>query len=154
MLSASAVRTVMDFPSDTGTSEGDLPDFQQLRAMNVLVQCTKKSAYIEHSTFGYLSPCTAQSKADVQDALYHTADILSLSLDACDSLFCQSPVDASPLTETPSPIWFNKRDPVQPNCPEQANKEMITATLVQSSHLLYPFNSLMIWMIATYRLPL
>ena len=38
MLSASAVRTVMNFPSDTGTSEGDLPDFQQLRAMNVLVQ--------------------------------------------------------------------------------------------------------------------
>ena len=33
IFSASAVRTVMDFPSDTGTSEGDLPDFQQLREL-------------------------------------------------------------------------------------------------------------------------
>ena len=140
MLSASAVRTVMDFPSDTGTSEGDLPDFQQLRAMNVLVQCTKKSAHVDHSTFGYLSPCTAQSKADFQDALHHTADILSSSLDAYDSLFCQSPVDASPLLKTPSPTRFSKRDPVQPHCPKQANQEMITAGLVQSSRLLHPFN--------------
>lgn len=130
----------MDFPSDTGTSEGDLPDFRQLRAMNVLVQCTKKSAHVDHSTFGYLSPCTAQSKADFQDALHHTDDILSSSLHAYDSLFCQSPVDASPLMKTSSPTWFSKRDPVQPHCPKQANREMITAGHIQSSPLLHPFN--------------
>ena len=137
---ASGLRTVMDFPPDTGTSVGDLPDFEQLRAINVLVQCTKKSARIDHSTFGYLSPCTAQSKADFQDALHHTADILSSSLDASDSLFCQSPVDASPLTKTPSPSCFSKRDPVKPHFHKQANQEMITARLVQSSRLLHPFN--------------
>ena len=108
--------------------------------MNVLVQCTKKSAHVDHSTFGYLSPCTAQSKADFQDALHHTADILSSSLHAYDSLFCQSPVDASPLMKTPSFIRFSKRDPVQPHCPKQANQEIITTSLVQSSHLLHPFN--------------
>ena len=139
---ASALRTVMDFPPDTGTSVGvgDLPDFEQLRAMNVLVQCTKKSARTDHSTFGYLSPCTAESKADFQDALHHTADILSSSIDACDSLFCQSPVDASPLTKTPSSSCFSKRDPVKPHFHKQANQEMITARLVQSSRLRHPFN--------------
>jgi len=140
MFSASALGTVMEFPSDTGISDGDLPDFQQLRAMNVLVQCTKKSAHVDHSTVGYLSPCTVQNKADFQDALHHTADIPSSSLDAYDSLFCQSPVDASPPTKAPSPIRFIKRDPVQPHCPKQANQEMITAGLVQSSRLLHHFN--------------
>lgn len=130
----------MDFPSDTGTSEGDLPHFQQLRPMSVLVQCTKKSARVDHSTVGYLSPCTVRSKADFQDALHHTADIPSSSLDAYDSLFCQSPVDASPLLKTPSPTRFSKRDPVQPHCPKQANQEMITAGLVRSSRLLHLFN--------------
>ena len=98
---ASALRTVMDFPSDTDTSEGDLPNFQQLRAMDVLVHCTKKSTQVDHSTFGYLSSCTAQSKADFQYALHHTADILSSLLDAYDSHFCQPPVDVFPLTEEP-----------------------------------------------------
>ena len=125
----------MDFPSNTGTSH-----YQQLRAMNVLEQCTKKSAHVDHSTFGYQSPCAAQSKADFQDALHHTADLISSSLDAYDSLFCQSLVDASLLMKTPSPIRFSKRDPVQPHCPKQANQEMLTAGLVQSSRLLHPFN--------------
>ena len=130
----------MDFPSDTGTSEGDLPHFQQLRPMSVLVQCTKKSARVDHSTVGYLSSCTVRSKADFQDAPHHTADIPSSSLDAYDSLFCQSPVDASPPTKTPSPIRFIKRDQVQPHWPKQANQEMITAGLVRSSRLLHLFN--------------
>lgn len=156
----------MDFPSNTGTSEDDLPDFQQLRAMNVLVQCPKKSAHVDHSTFGYLSPCTAQSKADFQDALHHTADILSSSLHAYDLLFCQSPVDASPLMKTPSSIRFSKRHPVQPHCPRQANQEMIRAGLVPpppycSCSLPPPppapaysilSISLMTWMIETYLL--
>ena len=140
MFTASAERAVMDFPSDTGTSEGDLPHFQQLRAMSVLVQCTKKSARVDHSTVGYLSSCTVRSKADFQDAPHHTADIPSSSLDAYDSLFCQSPVDASPPTKTPSPIRFIKRDQVQPHWPKQANQEMITAGLVRSSRLLHLFN--------------
>ena len=130
----------MDFPSDTGTSKGDLPHFQQLRAMNVLVQCTKKSAHVDHSTVGYLSPCTVRSKADFQDALHHTADIPSSLLNGYESLFCQSSVDASSPTKTPSPIRFIKRDPVQPHCPKQANQEMITTGLVRSSRLLHLFN--------------
>ena len=140
VFSASEIRHVMDFPSDAGTSDGDLPDFQQLRAMNVLVQCTKKSACIANSTFGYLTPCTAQSKADFNDALHHTADILSSSLDAYDSLFCQSPADATPLPKIPPPNSFSQRAPAQPHCPKQANREMVKAGLVQSSRLLHPFN--------------
>ena len=38
-----------------------------------------------------------------------------------DSLFCQPPVDKSPLTKTPpSPIRISNRVPIQPNCPKQA----------------------------------
>ena len=105
---ASALRTVMDFPSDTDTSEGDPPNFQQLRAMNVLMHCTKKSTQVDYSTFGCLS-CTAQSKADLQDALHHTADILSSLLDAYDSHFCQPSVDVFPLTEEPLTLLGSNR---------------------------------------------
>ena len=56
-----------------------------------------------------------------------------------DSLFCQPPVDESPLTKTPSPIRFSNRVPMQPNCPKPVNQEMITAGLVESSCLLHPF---------------
>ena len=44
--------------------------------------------------------------------------------------------------KTSSSTRFSKRDPVQPHCacPKQANQEMLTAGLVQSSRLLHPFN--------------
>ena len=104
--------------------------------MFLYMQCTKRSAHGDHSTFGYLPFCTAR----FHDALHPTADILSSSLDAYDSLFCQPPVDESPLTKTPSPIRFSNRVPIQPKCPKQVNQEMITTGLVESSYLLHPFN--------------
>ena len=94
LFSASEAQSIMDFPSNSDTIYRDLPDFQMSRVMNILVHCTKKKAFIGHSTFGYLTPCSAQSKTDFDDALMHTADTLYSSLDTFNSLFCNS--DAPP----------------------------------------------------------
>ena len=61
--------------------------FKQLKAMNILVQCTKKQASISPSTYGYLSPCTTQHEVAFKDALQHTGDALCFSLTTFNSLF-------------------------------------------------------------------
>ena len=102
-FSASEAQSIMDFSSNSDTTYHDLPDFQTSRAMNILVHCTKKKASIGHSTFGYLSPCSAQRKTDLDDALMHTADNLCSSLDTFDSLFCHSDDTPPSLVETSPP---------------------------------------------------
>ena len=124
----------MDFPSDTGTS-----DFQQLRAM-FLCSVQRRALMLIIPPLVTCHLVLLKVKLNSRMHYTSTADIISSSPDAYDSLFCQSPVDASLLMKTPSPIRFSKRDPVQPHCPKQANQEMLTAGLVQSSCLLHPFN--------------
>ncbi|KAL9984580.1 hypothetical protein ACROYT_G006890 [Oculina patagonica] len=138
LFSASEAQSILDFPSATDTLDRDLPDFQASRAMNVLVHCTKKKASIGQSSFGYLSPCSAQSKTDFDNALTHTADALCSSLDTFDSLFCHSDDTPPPLVETSTPNSL--RVPMQPHCPKQASQEMFKAGLTQSSRLLHPFS--------------
>ena len=140
LFSASAVHPIMDFPPNPDTSDGDLLDFQQLRAMNVLVQGTRKKACINHSTFGYLSPCTAQSKAHFSDALQYTANTLWSSLEAFDAVLCQSSGDKSRPVNSPLTNNFSQRVPLQSHCPKQASEEMVKVGLVESSCLLHPFN--------------
>ena len=137
LFSASEAQSIMDFPSNSDTTYHDLPDFQTSRAMNILVHCTKKKASIGHSTFGYLSPCSAQSKTDFDDALMHTADTLCSSLDTFDSLFCHSDDTPPSLVETSQPKSLGV--PVQPHYPKQASQEMFKASLTQSSQFLHPF---------------
>jgi len=117
-FSASEVHRVMDFPADPDTAYNTSPDFQQLKAMNILVHSTKKKVSIGHSTFGFLSPCSAQQKADFSDSLHHTADTICSSLNAFDSLFCQSSASTTLLPETSSTNSFTQRVPVQPHCPK------------------------------------
>ena len=128
----------MDFPSNSDTTYHDLPDFQTSRAMNILVHCTKKKAYISHSTFGYLSACSAQSKTDFDNALMHTADTLCSSLDTFDSLFGHSDDTPPSLVETSPPK--SRRVPVQSHYPKQASQEMFKAGLTESSRLLHSFS--------------
>ena len=128
----------MEFPSNSDTTCRDLPDFQTSWAMDILVHRTKKKAFIGHSTFGYLSPCSAQSKNDFDDALMHTADTLCSSLDTFDSLFCLSDLTPPSLIETSLPKSLGV--PVQPHYPKQASQEMFKAGLTQSFCLLHPFS--------------
>ena len=79
LCSASEAQSFMDYPSNSDTTYPDLPDLRTSRDINILVHCTKKKASIGHPTFGYLSPCSAQSKTDFDDALMHTADTLCSS---------------------------------------------------------------------------
>ena len=134
LFSASEAQSIMDFPSNSDTTYLDLPNFQTSRAMKILVHCTKKKASIGHSTYGYLSPCSAQSKTDFDDALMHTADTLCSPLDTFDSLFCQSNDTPPSLVETSLPKSLGV--PVQAQYP----KRMFKAGLTQSSRLFHPFS--------------
>jgi len=106
--------------------------------MNILVHCTKKKASIGHSTFGYLSPCSAQGKIDFDNALKHTANTLCSSLDTFDSLFCYSDDTPPFLVESSPPKCLGV--PVQPHYPKHASQEMFKAGLTQSSQLLHLFS--------------
>lgn len=87
--------------------------FEQLKAMNILVQCTKKQASISPSTYGYLSPCTTQHEVAFNDALQHTGDALCSSLTTFNSLFCQLSKDATPFLKTLQADSFIQRFAVQ-----------------------------------------
>ena len=112
-FSASEAQSIIDFPSYSDTTYRDLLDFQTSRAINILVHCPKKKASIGHSTFGYLSPCSAQSKTDFDEALMHTTDTLCSSLDTFDTLFYHSDDTPPSLVETSPPKSLGV--PVQPH---------------------------------------
>ena len=82
LFSASEVHPVMGFHAHPDTADNTPPDFQQLKAMNILVHNTKKKASIGHSTCGFL--------LSFRDTLQHTVDTICSALSAFDSLFCQS----------------------------------------------------------------
>lgn len=103
----------MDFPPGPDTPAGDVPDFKQLRATKILVQYTKKQAFISPSTDGYLSPCTTQNEVYFNDTLKYTSDALFTSLTSFDSLFCQSSEYATPLVKTLQTNSFSQRVAVQ-----------------------------------------
>ena len=133
LLSASEAQSIMDFPFLTLT-----PYIAIFLTSRCPGHCTNKKTSIGHSTFGYLSPCSAESKTDFDDALKHTADTLCLSLDTFDSLFCHSDDTPPSLVESSPPKRLGV--PVQPHYPKQANHEMFKAGLTQSSRLLHPFS--------------